>query len=453
MASPRKTRHSDNPPKYNFEVKDFDDDEEDDDDEDEDDGVTRCVCGKNESFGTMIQCEACEVWQHCECMGLARKNPKNYFCEICQPEGHPYFKKKAKEASKEQKQPNSASARKSTPPKKRNTMNSLDASLTIPESMISKLTDANDTSASDQQKPNQSADSTSPHVKTESVPGNEKPSTTSTRDKKSTETDPTNVENTDLSEDPPKNAPPTNPRTTNARRNLKRTQPDDSPTSPSTPPAPKRPAKQQKTTKQPTPSTSNPIASPPPITQPTIGAPRKYKKREPQHKKEKDPSPATHSESDEDSSEQPYLPVNARYFERIKILPKFPDKKVSLEELVQRGLMLRTYVQRLEDEDALFYNPTPSSTLQTGDKETVHHPMEISQEEVDQVLAKLEESVVGHTEDVEMESEDSERESEGEYLYVKNPEKEVETSDEVLVRLKEALGRFNQGEYDVVNVH
>ncbi|KAJ3319412.1 hypothetical protein HDV06_006365 [Boothiomyces sp. JEL0866] len=59
--------------------------------DDSDDEVTRCVCGTSESIGTMIQCETCSVWQHCECVNLGKKLPKNYYCEECKPEGHPYY--------------------------------------------------------------------------------------------------------------------------------------------------------------------------------------------------------------------------------------------------------------------------------------------------------------------------------------------------------------------------
>ncbi|KAJ3309089.1 Histone-Lysine N-Methyltransferase ash1l [Boothiomyces sp. JEL0838] len=43
--------------------------------DDSDDEVTRCVCGTSESIGTMIQCETCSVWQHCECVNLGKKLP------------------------------------------------------------------------------------------------------------------------------------------------------------------------------------------------------------------------------------------------------------------------------------------------------------------------------------------------------------------------------------------
>lgn len=45
------------------------------------------VCA--DSVGLMVQCDECEVWQHCECMGLDEPDiPDQYFCELCKPENH-----------------------------------------------------------------------------------------------------------------------------------------------------------------------------------------------------------------------------------------------------------------------------------------------------------------------------------------------------------------------------
>ncbi|KAJ1565759.1 hypothetical protein HK096_010597 [Nowakowskiella sp. JEL0078] len=134
LHSPRRTRNVQNPPNYKYEehlleeeIEDDDSGKEKDDHDDEGNDTTRCVCGKTESFGTMIQCETCDVWQHCECVGLGnRKNPKNYFCEQCQPENHTYFKKKAKDLKLGNLNLGKAS-------KKRNTMNSREAALNFTE--------------------------------------------------------------------------------------------------------------------------------------------------------------------------------------------------------------------------------------------------------------------------------------------------------------------------------
>ncbi|CAG2123179.1 unnamed protein product, partial [Medioppia subpectinata] len=34
----------------------------------------------------MIQCDKCEIWQHCECVGVKDvDSEKQYFCEKCNP--------------------------------------------------------------------------------------------------------------------------------------------------------------------------------------------------------------------------------------------------------------------------------------------------------------------------------------------------------------------------------
>ena len=49
--------------------------------------TTRCVCGRKDEEGTMVQCERCLVWQHMHCMGLIAPLPpkRKYFCESCKP--------------------------------------------------------------------------------------------------------------------------------------------------------------------------------------------------------------------------------------------------------------------------------------------------------------------------------------------------------------------------------
>ncbi|KAJ3103897.1 hypothetical protein HDU96_009119 [Phlyctochytrium bullatum] len=78
------------------------------DDHDEDASTTNggggdrygCVCGVDEEIegDLMIQCERCLEWQHCACVGVEDTEGK-YFCEKCEPEGHPYFAKLAREAA------------------------------------------------------------------------------------------------------------------------------------------------------------------------------------------------------------------------------------------------------------------------------------------------------------------------------------------------------------------
>jgi hypothetical protein len=64
------------------------------DEESSDSGsITRCVCGEAHNVGLMVQCEQCEVWQHCNCMGLSQdKLPKHYYCDKCKPENHQTIK-------------------------------------------------------------------------------------------------------------------------------------------------------------------------------------------------------------------------------------------------------------------------------------------------------------------------------------------------------------------------
>lgn len=46
-----------------------------------------------DSAGLMVQCDKCEVWQHCSCMGLqAEKLPEQYYCELCRPDFHQLIK-------------------------------------------------------------------------------------------------------------------------------------------------------------------------------------------------------------------------------------------------------------------------------------------------------------------------------------------------------------------------
>ncbi|KAF9971301.1 hypothetical protein BGZ73_005772 [Actinomortierella ambigua] len=100
--------------------------------EDDDGGTTRCVCNEQHHEGVMIQCETCKVWQHCPCVGLGdgEVTPDKYYCETCRPQNHPYkvlngvFNPKRGQAAPAVPPP----SLKSKPTKKRNTMNSKEAS-------------------------------------------------------------------------------------------------------------------------------------------------------------------------------------------------------------------------------------------------------------------------------------------------------------------------------------
>ncbi|KAI8587895.1 hypothetical protein BDZ88DRAFT_213835 [Geranomyces variabilis] len=103
--------------------------EEELEEEEEEDEVTRCVCARIESFGVMVQCEACEVWQHCECMNVhPKKLPKHYYCEECRPEGHSLYLHMAPQRTTSRTREMAAKdAAKQHNGKKRSTMNSREA--------------------------------------------------------------------------------------------------------------------------------------------------------------------------------------------------------------------------------------------------------------------------------------------------------------------------------------
>ncbi|CDW54502.1 PHD finger protein [Trichuris trichiura] len=62
----------------------------------EEDYVTRCLCGFGHNDDFMIQCDRCEVWQHCECLAIKPTNvPEKYLCEICEPRCLPFTSEEA----------------------------------------------------------------------------------------------------------------------------------------------------------------------------------------------------------------------------------------------------------------------------------------------------------------------------------------------------------------------
>lgn len=49
-------------------------------------GETRCVCGRKDDRGTMVECESCKNWLHVRCVGYGPKTlPKVYVCPYCDP--------------------------------------------------------------------------------------------------------------------------------------------------------------------------------------------------------------------------------------------------------------------------------------------------------------------------------------------------------------------------------
>ncbi|KAJ6586970.1 hypothetical protein DFH09DRAFT_1142129 [Mycena vulgaris] len=113
--------------------------------EEEENGVTRCICGREDDPDAgefMVQCETCKVWQHGLCMGYdseALLQDDDYYCEQCRPEFHTEYLKKSRRKARHssttshhtaapprQSRSHSPSYLKQ-PSKRRNTMNSRDA--------------------------------------------------------------------------------------------------------------------------------------------------------------------------------------------------------------------------------------------------------------------------------------------------------------------------------------
>ncbi|GAA5813565.1 hypothetical protein MFLAVUS_007047 [Mucor flavus] len=98
----------------------------------EDESITRCVCGESHSIGLMVCCDQCEVWQHCECMGLEEQEiPEQYFCELCKPSDH--VEVKGYDKTRRYYKPCSPIAPDFDKkiPKRRTTFNSREASISI----------------------------------------------------------------------------------------------------------------------------------------------------------------------------------------------------------------------------------------------------------------------------------------------------------------------------------
>ncbi|CAO3695751.1 unnamed protein product [Rhizopus stolonifer] len=78
-------------------------------------------------MGLMVQCDDCEVWQHCNCMGLDEPDiPEQYFCELCKPGNH-FMTRLA--SGKTKREYSSDGHEKKT--KKRMTLNSREASMSL----------------------------------------------------------------------------------------------------------------------------------------------------------------------------------------------------------------------------------------------------------------------------------------------------------------------------------
>ena len=52
-------------------------------DADEGEDRIECLCGQYKDEGLMIQCEKCQVWQHCDCVGQTGEEDDSYLCPKC----------------------------------------------------------------------------------------------------------------------------------------------------------------------------------------------------------------------------------------------------------------------------------------------------------------------------------------------------------------------------------
>ena len=51
--------------------------------EEEGEDRIECLCGQYKDEGLMIQCEKCQVWQHCDCVGQTGEDEESYLCPKC----------------------------------------------------------------------------------------------------------------------------------------------------------------------------------------------------------------------------------------------------------------------------------------------------------------------------------------------------------------------------------
>ncbi|KAG2175143.1 hypothetical protein INT44_007631, partial [Umbelopsis vinacea] len=90
-----------------------------------------------DNVGLMVQCDKCEVWQHCSCIGLLEQDiPEQYYCEECRPENHSWIKQ-PNGRSKRLYHPDGPSDKKHQP-KKRMTNNSREADVPLADILLSR---------------------------------------------------------------------------------------------------------------------------------------------------------------------------------------------------------------------------------------------------------------------------------------------------------------------------
>ncbi|KAI8644856.1 hypothetical protein BD408DRAFT_412617 [Parasitella parasitica] len=100
--------------------------------------ITRCVCNETHSLGLMVQCDKCEVWQHCECMGLEQPDiPDHYYCEQCKPDNHKGLRQ-SNGRTKRQYVSTERATTNAKAPKKRMTLNSREASMSLEDVLAAR---------------------------------------------------------------------------------------------------------------------------------------------------------------------------------------------------------------------------------------------------------------------------------------------------------------------------
>ncbi|KAI8981016.1 hypothetical protein BDB01DRAFT_179881 [Pilobolus umbonatus] len=101
--------------------------------------ITRCVCGETYNVGLMVQCDKCEVWQHCECMGLEEPDiPDHYYCEECKPENHSMNRQMNGRVKRQYDASGHSTSNDKKAPKKRMTLNSREASMSIEDVLAAR---------------------------------------------------------------------------------------------------------------------------------------------------------------------------------------------------------------------------------------------------------------------------------------------------------------------------
>ncbi|ORX49448.1 hypothetical protein DM01DRAFT_1338122 [Hesseltinella vesiculosa] len=105
----------------------------------DDSSTTRCLCGETHSVGLMVQCDKCEVWQHCECIGLAEQDiPDQYYCEQCKPVNHAEYRTPNGKLRHTYNSDGMPQIPEKKAPKKRMTMNSQEASLSLEDVLATR---------------------------------------------------------------------------------------------------------------------------------------------------------------------------------------------------------------------------------------------------------------------------------------------------------------------------